>query len=54
MDWYYGDMERISEEGFFKRLEEEGYDAYDQDGESESIAVFTKAPVVDAFTGKQL
>jgi hypothetical protein len=53
-DWYYGDMDRISEEGFFKKLEEEGYDAYLQGGDSDSIAVFSKAEVVNALTGERM
>ena len=53
-DRYYGKMDLIESDGFFRRLEAEGYDAYFQGGESDSIAIFTKTPVVDAVTGKSV
>jgi len=52
VDRYYGNMDLISKDGFFSRLEAEGYDAYLQGGESDSIAVFTRTPVADFTTGE--
>lgn len=53
-DKYYGELQKISEDGLFERLESEGYDAYMQGMESGSIALFKNAQVVNAVTGESL
>jgi hypothetical protein len=51
-DEYYGEMEKVPE--FFRKLAAEGYDAYNQGGESGSIAVFKTVPIVNAISGKPM
>ncbi len=51
MDEYYGEMSKIGK--FFDSLRAQGYDAYFQGGESDSIAVLD-GDIVDAVTGNHL
>jgi ADP-Ribosyltransferase in polyvalent proteins len=50
IDAYYGKMDLVP--GFFEKLENAGYDAYMQGGESGSIAVFRTVPILNIQTGK--
>jgi len=50
----YEGMQRGVEDGFWKRLVLEGYDAYMQGGESDSIALLGDAGIVNALTGEAL
>jgi hypothetical protein len=51
-DEYYGEMEKVPE--FFRKLAAERYDAYNQDGESGSIAVFKTFSIVNAIFGNPM
>lgn len=48
----YGKIKMI--EDFFNKLKKDGYDAYLQGGESDSIAVFDSVEIMNASTGKYM
>lgn len=54
-DYYdYDGMQRGIRDGFWKKLREDGYDAYHQGGDSDSIAVFDTVRIVNAKTGEEM
>jgi hypothetical protein len=50
----YEGMRKAVNDGFFERLQKEGYDAYHQGGESDSIMVFDTVEIVNAKTGEKM